>query len=69
MYIYVSIVLCIFFVLFPHFFIVFLCDHVFLTLNKATIKIYYPLPQIKDLVDHLQGDFFFTKIDLTVGYH
>ena len=35
------------------------------TLNEATIKNHYPLPRIEDLLDHLQGDCFFTKMDLT----
>lgn len=38
-------------------------------LNKATVKKYYPLPWIEDLLDHLQGNCFFTKMDLTSGYH
>jgi hypothetical protein len=38
-------------------------------LNKSTIKNRYPLPQIEDLLDHLQGASFFTKMDLTSGYH
>jgi hypothetical protein len=38
-------------------------------LNKATIKKRYPLPRIEDLLDHLQGASFFTKMDLTSGYH
>jgi hypothetical protein len=38
-------------------------------LNKATIKNCYPLPRIEELLDTLQGDKWFTKLDLTVGYH
>lgn len=38
-------------------------------LNKATVKNWYPLPRIEDLLDHLRGDRYFTKMDLTVGYH
>lgn len=38
-------------------------------LNKATVKNRYPLPRIEDLLDHLQGACFFTKMNLTVGYH
>ena len=38
-------------------------------LNKATIKNRYPLPQIEELLDTLQGAKWFTKLDLTVGYH
>ena len=36
-------------------------------LNKATIKNRYPLPQIDDLFDQLQGSCVFSKIDLTSG--
>jgi hypothetical protein len=38
-------------------------------LNKANIKTCYPLPQIEELLDHSQGDYSFTQMDLTVGYH
>ena len=38
-------------------------------LNKATVKNRYPLPQIEELLDTLQGEKWFTKLDLTVGYH
>eukprot|EP00253_Pinus_taeda_P008244 PITA_08244 len=38
-------------------------------LNKATVKKRYPLPRIEDLLDHLHGACFFTKMDLAVGYH
>jgi len=38
-------------------------------LNKATVKNRYPLPHIDDLLDHLKGACFFTKMDLTTGYH
>src|SRR5438132_7214080 len=38
-------------------------------LNKITIKNRYPLPRIEDLVDHLSGACYFTKIDLYSGYH
>ena len=34
-------------------------------LNKVTIKNNYPLPQIDDLFDQLQGAIYFSKIDLT----
>jgi hypothetical protein len=44
------------------------CDD-YHALNKATIKNCYPLPQIEDLLDHLQGGCFFTNMDLTIGYH
>ncbi|GJW39258.1 putative reverse transcriptase domain-containing protein [Tanacetum coccineum] len=38
-------------------------------LNKLTIKNRYPLPRIDDLFDQLQGSQYFSKIDLTSGYH
>jgi hypothetical protein len=38
-------------------------------LNKATIKNRYPLPWIKDLLDHMQGASFFTNTDMDSGYH
>ncbi|KAI4325494.1 hypothetical protein MLD38_030885 [Melastoma candidum] len=38
-------------------------------LNKVTIKNRYPLPQIDDLFDQLQGSVVYSKIDLRSGYH
>ena len=38
-------------------------------LNKISIKKKYPLPQINDLFDQLQGVGVFSKIDLRSGYH
>ena len=38
-------------------------------LNKVTIKNKYPLLQIDDLFDQLQGVAVFSKIDLRSGYH
>ncbi|GJW88129.1 putative reverse transcriptase domain-containing protein [Tanacetum coccineum] len=38
-------------------------------LNKLTIKNRYPLPRIDDLFDQLQGSRYFSKIDLSSGYH
>ncbi|WMV29843.1 hypothetical protein MTR67_023228 [Solanum verrucosum] len=38
-------------------------------LNKVTIMIKYHLPRIDDLFDQLQGASYFSKIDLTSGYH
>ncbi|XP_049382841.1 uncharacterized protein LOC125847217 [Solanum stenotomum] len=37
--------------------------------KKATIKNKYPLPRIDDWFDQLQGDKYFSKIDLRLGYH
>ena len=34
-----------------------------------TVKNKYPLPRIDDLFDQLQGEQFFSKIDLRSGYH
>nr|GEY58877.1 putative reverse transcriptase domain-containing protein [Tanacetum cinerariifolium] len=38
-------------------------------LNKLTIKNHYPLPQIDDLFDQLQGSSVYSKIDLKADYH
>ena len=38
-------------------------------LNKVTIRNQYPLPQIDDLFDQLQGARVFSKIDMRSGYH
>nr|GEY84448.1 putative reverse transcriptase domain-containing protein [Tanacetum cinerariifolium] len=38
-------------------------------LNKLTVKNRYPLPRIDDLFDQLQRSQFFSKINLTSGYH
>ena len=38
-------------------------------LNKVTIRNKYPLPQIDDLFDQLQGVKVFSKIDLRSGYY
>nr|GEY04398.1 putative reverse transcriptase domain-containing protein [Tanacetum cinerariifolium] len=38
-------------------------------LHKLTVKNHYPLPQINDLFDQLQGSSVYSKIDLRSGYH
>ena len=38
-------------------------------MEKVTIRNQYPLPQIDDLFDQLQGSRVFSKIDLRSGYH
>jgi hypothetical protein len=38
-------------------------------LNKIIVKNRYPLPRIEDLLDHLKGEKYFTKMDLTARYH
>ena len=39
------------------------------SLNKATVKKRYRLPRNEELFDTLQGAKWFTKLDLTAGYH
>lgn len=38
-------------------------------LNKRTLKNRYPIPRIDELMDELREAWFFSKIDLRLGYH
>jgi len=38
-------------------------------LNAITIKNYYPIPRIADLIESLSKALIFTKIDLRWGYN
>ena len=38
-------------------------------LNKITVKNRYPLPKVEELLDRLHKAKYFTKIDLSSGYH
>jgi len=38
-------------------------------LSKLMVKSHYPLPRIDNLFDQLQGVYWFSKIDLRLGYH
>ncbi|GJZ75085.1 putative reverse transcriptase domain-containing protein [Tanacetum coccineum] len=38
-------------------------------LNQVTVKNVYPLPRIDNLFDQIQGERWFSKIDLRLGYH
>jgi len=38
-------------------------------LNSLTIKNRFPLPIIEEILDELAGTKFFTKLDITAGYH
>ncbi|MCO5552684.1 hypothetical protein L7F22_006201 [Adiantum nelumboides] len=38
-------------------------------LNRITIKNRFPVPEVEDLFDKLQGSIYFSRIDLKSGYH
>ena len=38
-------------------------------LNDLTIKNRFPLPIIEEILDELVGSQYFTKLDMTAGYH
>lgn len=38
-------------------------------LNSLTVKNRFPLPIIEEILDELAGILFFTKLDMTAGYH
>ena len=37
--------------------------------NRATGREKYPMPTLDDLIEDLNGDKFFSKLDLTQAYH
>jgi len=37
-------------------------------LNAVTIKDFYPLPKLEDILDQLSGNSWFTTLDLKSGY-
>jgi hypothetical protein len=38
-------------------------------LNKITVRNWYPIPQIDNLLDQLTGAKYFSKIDMKSSYH
>ena len=38
-------------------------------LNSATIKDRFPIPTVEDMLDELHSSAYFTKLDLTAGFH
>jgi len=38
-------------------------------LNAVTVKNWFPIPTVDDMLDELNGVVYFTKLDLTAGYH
>jgi len=41
----------------------------YMEINKITIKDIYPIHSINEFLDELQGEIYFTKLDLRSGYY